>query len=170
MRIVEAEKAHIPGITAIYNDAILTTAAIWSEETSDEAERTAWLDDRRRGGFPVLVALDDEGGVAGYATFGPWRDRTGYRHTVEHSVYVRSDLRGRGLGRELMEALIPIARAQSRHAMVAAIEAGNSASIALHERLGFVRVGLLPQVGAKKGVWLDLALLQLTLDDEPFPL
>jgi phosphinothricin acetyltransferase len=169
MRITDADESHVAGIAAIYNDAVEHTTAIWNDTTVDVANRTAWLQDRRRQGYPVLVALDDDGAVAGYASFGDWRPFDGFRHTVEHSVYVRGDQRGAGLGRRLMEALIERARSLGKHVMVAAVEAGNTGSIRLHERLGFEHVGHLPQVGAKFGAWLDLAFLQLILDDAPAP-
>lgn len=169
MRITDADESHIAGIAAIYNDAVENTTAIWNDATVDLANRVTWLADRRRAGYPVLVALDDDGEVAGYASFGDWRPLDGFRHTVEHSVYVRGDQRGAGLGRTLMEALIGRARTLGKHVMVAAVEAGNTGSIRLHEKLGFERVGLLPQVGAKFGDWLDLAFLQLILDEAPAP-
>src|SRR6188472_581222 len=164
MEIRDAGPEDIEGIAAIYNDAVARTTAIWNETIVDAANRRAWLADRQRAGYPVLVAVDGDGTVLGYASFADWRAFDGYRHTVEHSVYVRADRRGGGIGTALMEALIARARALGKHVMVAGIEAGNAGSIALHERLGFERVGLMPQVGTKFGRWLDLAFLQLTLD------
>lgn len=168
MRITEADAGSIPAITAIYNDAVEHTTAIWNDRTVDEADRAAWVADHERAGFPVLVAVDDDE-VVGYATFGPWRPHDGYRYTVEHSVYVRGDQRGRGLGRTLMVELIERARALGLHAMVAGIASDNVGSIRLHEKLGFRTVGVLPQVGTKFGTWLDLTFLQLTLDDRERP-
>jgi phosphinothricin acetyltransferase len=164
MEIRDAGREDIEGITAIYNDAVEHTTAIWNETTVDTVNRLAWLADRQRAGYPVLVAVDDDGTVFGYASFGDWRAFDGYRHTVEHSVYVRAGQRGRGIGKALMLALIERARAIGKHAMVAGIEAKNAASIRLHEKLGFERVGYLKEVGTKFGTWLDLAFLQLTLD------
>lgn len=166
MEIRDARAGDVPGITPIYNDAVENTTAIWNEQIVDDANRLAWLTQRQDAGFPVLVAVEDssDGSVVGYATYGPWRPHDGYRHTVEHSVYVRSDQRGKGTGQALMRALIDRARSEGFHVMVAAIDAANEGSIRIHERLGFTRVGLLPQVGTKFGSWLDLALLQLTLD------
>lgn len=109
------------------------------------------------------------GEVLGYATYGPWRAFDAYRHTVEHSVYVRGDQRGRGLGRTLMEALLERAAAQGIHVMVAGKEAGNTGSLILHEKLGFEKVGHPPQVGTKFGQWLDLVFLQKTLDQREVP-
>lgn len=169
MKIRDAEPRHAAGIAAIYNDAVAHTTAIWNDTLVDPANRTAWLAERQRAGYPVLVAVDADDQVLGYATYGDWRAFDGYRHTVEHSVYVRTDQRGAGLGSELMAVLIERARSTGKHVMVAAIEAGNSGSVRLHEKLGFVQAGTLTQVGAKFGTWLDLAFLQLTLDERPVP-
>lgn len=169
MEIRDASRDDIEGITAIYNDAVLHTTAIWNETAVDAANRQAWLADRQRAGNPVLVAVDATGGVLGYASFGDWRPFEGYRHTVEHSVYVRADQRGAGIGAALMTALIGRARAVGKHVMMAGVEAENAASIRLHEKLGFERVGRMGQVGTKFGRWLDLAFLQLTLDARASP-
>lgn len=169
MPIRDAVEADAEGIMAIYNDAVAHTTAIWNERLVDAANRAAWIADRQSRGHPVLVMVDDAGEVIGYASFGDWRAFDGYRHTVEHSVYVRADRRGGGGGEALMIALIERARAIGKHVMVAGIEAGNAGSIRLHEKLGFVSVGLLPQVGMKFGRWLDLAFLQLRLDDRATP-
>ena len=199
MQIVDAQPVHAPGIAAIYNDAVAHTTAVWNEQLVGADNRAAWLADRQAAGFPVLVALGSDDGaksadevgtsgaadgagtsgaadgpagtgeVLGYATYGPWRAFDGYRHTVEHSVYVRGNQRGKGLGRTLMEALLERAAAQGIHVMVAGIEAGNTGSLILHEKLGFEQVGHLPQVGTKFGKWLDLTFLQLMLDDRRQP-
>lgn len=169
MHLRDAVPDDLVGITAIYNDAVANTTAIWNEKTVDVENRARWLADRLAAGYPVLVAVADGGTVLGYATFGDWRAFDGYRHTVEHSVYVAAAARGQGLGETLMRELLTRARLLGKHAMVAGIEAGNAASIRLHEKLGFTQVGLLPEVGCKFGRWLDLAFLQLTLDDRRDP-
>ena len=169
MQIRDAHAGDIEAILAIYNDAVSNTLAIWNERTVDAANRAAWLADRERAGYPVLVALDAQGTVAGYASFGDWRPFEGFRHTVEHSVYVRADRRGAGVGKALMVELIARARGLRKHVMVAGIEAGNAGSIALHKQLGFEEVGLMRQVGTKFGAWLDLAFLQLQLDTRSDP-
>lgn len=162
--IRDASEADLPGILAIYNDAVQHTTAIWNENLADLANRRAWLTERTGAGFPVLVMVDSAGAVLGYASYGPWRPHDGYRHTVEHSVYVRSDQRGQGLGVLLMQALIERARSAGLHVMVGAIESENAASIRLHQRLGFVTTGQMPQVGRKFGRWLDLTFMQLILE------
>lgn len=169
MQIRDAEHRDLEGILSIYNHAVAHTTAIWNDRQVDLGNRQAWLAERQRAGYPVLVAVSDAGDVLGYASFGDWRAFDGYRHTVEHSVYVRVDQQGGGIGRALMEALIQRARDIGKHVMVAGIEAGNRGSIRLHEALGFRQVGLLPEVGTKFGTWLDLAFLQLTLDRREDP-
>lgn len=158
----------LPGILDIYNDAVRNTTAIWNETPVDLANRQAWFEARAQQGYPILVAVD-ETGVLGYASFGDWRPFEGFRHTVEHSVYIRGDQRGKGLGPSLMTALIERARVCDKHVMVAAIESGNAASIRLHERLGFTITGQMTQVGVKFGRWLDLTFMQLNLDENALP-
>ncbi|OHV07846.1 GNAT family N-acetyltransferase [Kushneria phosphatilytica] len=170
MVLRDAVEADLVGIMEIYNLAVENTTAIWNEHTVDLANRLDWWRQRTNAGFPVLVAvLPAEERVLGYATYGPFRPHDGYRHSVEHSVYVHPDRRGEGIGGQLMAMLIEHARQQGRHAMIGGIDAGNRGSIRLHERFGFRQVGLMPQVGCKFGRWLDLALLQLTLDDSATP-
>ncbi|MDI6836909.1 MAG: GNAT family N-acetyltransferase [Rhizobiaceae bacterium] len=160
--IRDATEADLAAIRDIYNDAVEHTTAIWNEQLIDVENRRAWMELRRAKGFPVLVAELD-GKVAGYASYGDWRAFDGYRHTVEHSVYVHKDARGAGIGKALMEALIGRAREGRVHVMIAAIEAGNTASIRLHERMGFRLVGIHREVGTKFGRWLDLAMMELML-------
>ncbi|MFC7396467.1 GNAT family N-acetyltransferase [Chelatococcus sp. GCM10030263] len=157
-----ATEADLGDILAIYNDAVLTTTAIWNETPADLESRRAILADRRAKGYPFLVA-EAEGRVVGYASFGDFRLFEGYRHTVEHSVYVAADQRGRGIAKSLMPPLIDAARDLGKHVMVAGIEAGNAPSIRLHEHFGFETVGHMREVGTKFGRWLDLVLMQKIL-------
>ena len=162
--IREADERDLPGILAIYNHAVAHTTAIWNETLVDVDNRRAWLTERQRAGFPVRVAVDATGTVLGYASYGTWRSIEGFRHTVEHSVYVAQGCQGQGLGKALLSDLIAQAQAAGLHVMVAAIESGNQASIALHQRLGFAVTGQMPQVGRKFGRWLDLTFMQLMLE------
>jgi len=161
--IRDALPADMRAVLAIYNDAVLNTTAIWNEQPVDLANREAWFNARAAQAYPILVAVNAENEVVGYASFGDWRPFEGFRHTVEHSVYVRADQRGNGLGPRLMGALIERAKTCDKHMMVAAIESGNAASIHLHQKLGFVITGQMPQVGTKFGRWLDLTFMQLDL-------
>lgn len=159
----------LPAIRAIFNDLILKSTAVYTETEVSLDERTAWYRGRVDAGFPVLVAVaaDDEREVLGYASYGPFRGVwPGYRHTVEHSVHIRADQRGRGLGTALIQALFPLARAAGVHVMVGAIDADNLGSIRLHERLGFRETGRMPEVGRKFDRWLDLVFMQRRMDED----
>jgi phosphinothricin acetyltransferase len=107
----------------------------------------------------VLVAETD-GGVVGFSSFGEWRSRWGYRYTVEHSVHVRADQRGKGFGRALIEALFPRAAAIGIHMMMAHIDSAATASLRLHEKLGFTKVGTCREVGRMHGGWLSVVVMQ----------
>ncbi|MBN9023643.1 MAG: N-acetyltransferase [Rhizobiales bacterium] len=160
--IRDATPDDLPAITAIYNDAVLHTTAIWNETVVDVENRRAWHDARIALGYPVLVAAVGDAVIA-YGTFGDFRAFDGYRHTVEHSVYVAADARRRGIASALVAALAGRAAALGKHVMVAGIAADNAGSIALHARLGFVETGRMPEVGRKFGRWLDLVLMQRML-------
>ena len=163
MDIRDAIETDMPAILAIHNEVIATSTAIYSETPSTLAERIDWWRSRIASGFPVIVSEDDSG-LVGYASFGEFRGRPGYRFTVEHSIYVRQDRRGSGAGAVLMTDLIDRARAAGKHVMIAGVDAENEASIRFHERLGFERVARFKEVGYKFGRWLDLVFLQLMLD------
>lgn len=160
MIIRDATDADIPAITAIYNDAIAHTVSVWHDDVVDTDNRLAWLRDHQEHGYPVLVAELD-GAVVGYARYGEFRHFSGYRYTMEHSVFIREDARRQGIGRALMAELIERARGGGVHVLVGAIEAGNTGSIALHRELGFEDAGVLREVGWKADRWLDLAFLTL---------
>lgn len=162
MIIRAAVDADLDGILEIHNSAIRDSLAIWSDVEVDRADRERWLAQHVADGHPVLVAEVD-GNVAGYAAYSQWREKIGYRHTMEHSVYVAGEYQRRGIARALMVELIDAARAAGVHVMIGAIEAGNTASIALHEQLGFEEPVVIREVGTKYGKWLDLALMRLEL-------
>jgi len=153
------DRTQLPGVLAIYNEAIRGSTAVFSDEEVTLQSREAWLEAKRTAGYPVLVACDG-GEVLGFGTFGDFRAWPGYRFTVEHSLYVDARHRRRGIGQALLERLIGEARSLGKHALIAGIEAGNRDSIRLHERLGFREVGTLHEVGTKFGRWLDLKFLE----------
>ena len=165
MDIRDAREADAGGILRIYNDAVANTTAIWNDQLSSLEARLAWLRERQQSGYPVLVAAK-AADILGYASFGPFRPWDGYRHTIEHSVYVDGASRQRGIGAALVNALIARARAMRMHVMVAGIEATNTPSLELHARLGFAEVGHLRAVGRKFDRWLDLVFMQLMLEAE----
>ncbi|HZG86823.1 GNAT family N-acetyltransferase [Paenibacillus sp.] len=156
MTIRDAEREDLVSITDIYNDAILHTTAVYDYEPHSLDSRIAWFENRRSGGFPVIV-YEVGGAVAGFASFGPFRPHQGYRYTVEHSLYVHREYRKRGIGRALLERLIELAESSGYAVLVGGIDAANVESIRLHERFGFEHAGTIPKAGCKFGRWLDLA-------------
>jgi len=168
MEVRDATLDDLHGMLEIFNDAIVNTTAVWRDAPEDLASRRSWFEGRQAREFPVMIAAEGDQ-VLGFGSYGDFRMFDGYRHTVEHSIYVRSDRRRVGLGRALLEALVDHARAHRVHAMIGGIEAGNQASLALHSAMGFREVARMPQVGCKFGRWLDLVFVQLLLDSRPTP-
>ena len=162
LQLRDATEPDLPGLLAIYNEVIATSTAIYSCVPVTLEERHQWWQARIAQGYPVLIARDALG-VLGFSTFGDFRTWPGYRYTVEHTVHVRADGRGRGIGSQLVSALFPRAAALGKHMMVAGVDAANAASIRFHERLGFTRAGTLREVGRKFERWLDLVFLQRPL-------
>jgi L-amino acid N-acyltransferase len=160
----DASTEDLPGILALYNEIITRSTAVYALLPTTLEERRGWLHARAASGYPVLVAVR-EAQLIGFSSFGDWRGTwPGYRYTVEHTVHVQAEARGAGVGRRLLEALFPRARALGKHVMLGAIDADNHASIRFHERLGFVPVAHFREVGHKFGRWLDLVFVQKLLD------
>ncbi len=162
-----ATAADAGAIVSILNALLATTTIEWTDTPHTADSILEWLDDHET----VLVA-EEHDDLVGVAAFGWFRDavqRPGYRFTVEDTIHVRQDRWGSGVGRELMRALIDEARASGKHTMVAAIDGANEASIRFHDRMGFVEVARMPEIGTKFGRWLDLVLLQFRLDDRANP-
>jgi phosphinothricin acetyltransferase len=160
---------HSPEILAILNEVIATSTALYDYEPRPPESMEGWFRAKDAGRFPVIGAVDVDGRLLGFATYGSFRAWPAYKYTVEHSVYVHRDQRGKGIGRALLERLIAAAREQDLHVLVAGIDVENLASIELHERLGFVHAGTLRHAGFKFGRWLDLAFYQLLLDTPAQP-
>ncbi|GAB4519894.1 MAG: GNAT family N-acetyltransferase [Roseibium sp.] len=169
MKIRDAEPRDVPAILDLYNRAIRETTAAWTtrEETLDD--RLEWFEARMRQDLPVLVAEGGDGLVLGFASYGPFRPREGYRLTAEHTVYVDPGAQRKGIGRGLVTRIVEIAADRGVHVLVGAVDGDNAASIGLHQALGFQVAGRLPQVGTKFGRWLDLVLVVKVLGEGPPP-
>jgi phosphinothricin acetyltransferase len=158
-----ATRNDLPQILDIYNEVILNTTAVYSYEPHTLEMREAWFKERTENGFPVFVA-EAENKIAGFCTYGHFRAWPAYKFTVESSVHIHADFRGKGIAKQLMQTLIAFAKAQGLHAMIAGIDADNKTSIALHKKLGFEITGNLKQVGYKFDRWLDLTFMELILE------
>lgn len=160
---------HALAILDIFNETILTSTALYDYRPRPPSSMVSWFEAKVEGGYPVIGLEDGKGALLAFGSFGPFRAWPAYKYTVEHSVYVHKDCRGQGLGRVVLQQLIAAAKARQLHCMIGGIDATNTGSIRLHERLGFQHAGTLPQVGFKFGRWLDLRFYQLLLDTPTEP-
>jgi L-amino acid N-acyltransferase YncA len=170
VRLIDCNEAeHAPAILEILNDAIVNSTALYDYVPRPAAAMSAWFAAKRAGGFPVVGAVDAEGTLLGFASWGTFRAFPAYKYTVEHSVYVHRDCRGRGLGERLLREVIRRAREAQVHVIVGCVDATNAGSIVLHTRLGFTHSGTIREAGFKFGRWLDAAFYQLNLDTPTDP-
>jgi phosphinothricin acetyltransferase len=146
-------------VAAIYNHEVTESVSTFDTEPRSVAAQRSLIRRRDAGRHPFLVAELD-GVVVGYGSLSAYKQRAGYRHTVEDSVYVDGAVQGRGVGRALLTELVRLADAGGHHCVLAFIATPNPASVALHESLGFQPAGLQREVGWKHGRWVDVAMLQ----------
>ena len=163
MRTRLAQLSDAEAIADIYNAAVGTPLNFDLRERTIE-DQTAFLRDRS-GAYAAVVAVDDDGEVVGFASLSPYRTRPAYSTTVEDSVYVRADQRGKGVGRFLLDELLAVASRHGFHSIIARIVGGNEPSIALHRAAGFELVGTEREVGRKFRRWLDVVIMQLLVTD-----
>src|SRR5258708_34922659 len=154
---------HASAILDILNEAIANSTALYDYRPRAPESMVGWFKAKDTGGFPVIGALEDEK-LMGFASYGTFRAWPAYKYSVEHSLYVHRDHRGKGVGAALLTRLIAAARERQVHTMIGGIDAAHSASISLPEKLGFVHAGTIRHAGFKFGRWLDLAFYQLLLD------
>jgi L-amino acid N-acyltransferase YncA len=163
MELRPCTEQQLPEILDIYNDAILNSTALYDYKTRTIEMMHTWYADKLKGNYPIVGAFDQNNVLLGFSTYGKFRVQPAYKYTVEHSVYVCPDKRGKGIGKILLKEIIKKADEQDYHVMVAAIDASNSVSIKLHEKESFEFCGLIKQSGYKFKKWLDLAFYQLIL-------
>ena len=163
MHLKSCNEQQLPEILDIFNDAILNSTALYDYKIRTMDTMNAWYADKLIHNQPIIGAFDDNNVLLGFTSYGMFRVRPAYKYTVEHSVYVRSDKRGAGIGKMLLREIIKNAAAQNYHVMVGVIDSSNEISIKLHENEGFVLNGVWKEVGYKFGKWLDAAFYQLIL-------
>ena len=146
----------------IYNDVIVNTTAVYDYQPHTLEMRRQWFRIKEAQGFPVFVAEED-GKVVGFSSIGPFRAWAAYKYSVENSIYVAADQRGKGIGKLLIAPLVEASVQLDMHTIIAGIDATNEASIKLHSSFGFKEVAHFKQVGYKFGRWLDLTFMQLLL-------
>lgn len=170
MKLIDCtEVRHAGAILEIFNEAIVTSTALYDYKPRAPESMGAWFATKRANGFPVIGVEDEAGALLGFASYGTFRAWPAYKYSVEHSIYVHKDHRGKGLGRTLLTAIVEAAQARDVHTLIGGIDATNAGSIALHESLGFTHAGTIRQAGFKFGRWLDLAFYQRLLDTPAEP-
>ncbi|MGH7396463.1 MAG: GNAT family N-acetyltransferase [Candidatus Rokuibacteriota bacterium] len=159
--IRDADDRDLPAINAIFNREITESAYVYAEVPITLDDRRAWLQMHRSAGLPVVVAIHpgDAAQILGWASLSPYRAASGYRFTLEASVYVSHVAHRRGIGRRLVATLDDAARARGVHAVVASIDSENAPSIALFEQFGYVEAARLTEVGRKFERWRTQLLL-----------
>lgn len=165
VRVRLATEADIPAVQEIYAYYVKHTTASFEEEAPTVAEMTARCQRVQARGLPFLVAAKGRD-IIGYAYASPFRERSGYRYTIEDSVYVAKEALGRNVGNALMNELIARCTALGFRQMIAVIgDSTNAASLALHSRHGFFVVGALSSTCFKFGRWVDAVLMQRILGE-----
>jgi L-amino acid N-acyltransferase len=158
LKIRSAEIKDIPGITDIYNDAILNTTATCDTEIKSIENRMDWLNAHSKK-YPVLVALENEN-VVGWASMSLWSDRIAYEDTAEISIYIHRDFRNKGIGNSLFQKIIAAGKIGGLHCILSRITQDNEMSVYLHEKFGFTHIGIMKEVANKFGKILDVHMMQ----------
>lgn len=162
-----AVRTDMADVREIYNYYVTNSVVTLDEKKWSHAQWLSKFDHLHKLGLPFLVAVSPTGQVLGYGLVAPWTGTSGYRYTVENSIYLGQAATGKGLGRALLEALIAACEDLGIREMVAVIsDKGAEASVALHERLGYVEVGRMGRVGFKFGRWIGTIYLQKHLDQK----
>lgn len=156
-----ATEADLPAINAIYNHYVAHSTCTYQLAPETAEARLAWF--HRHGPEHPITVAEIGGEIVGWASLNVFNPREAYARTVENSVYIHHQHHRRGLGHAMLADLIARARALDHHTIIAGISAEQTASMRLHERLGFVEIGRLREVGFKHGQWLDVVSLQLML-------
>ena len=161
LRVRLAEPRDGEAIRAIYNREVTGSTVTFDLVPRSLEDQLAWIDEHS-GGYPAVVVVDDDL-VVGFGSLSPWRPRPAYAPTVEDSVYVHHEHRGRGVGRLVIGELVTLGQSHGFHSIMARIVGGHEASISLHAKFGFEHAGIEREVGRKFGKWLDVVLMQRML-------
>lgn len=148
-----------PGILTIYNESVLNSTATFDTDPRTPEKQVEWFN-RHKANHPVLVA-EENGQIAGWASLSPWSDRCAYDSTVEVSVYLAPEQRGKGLGFQLLQQVTEAGRKAGNHTVISRISSDNLASIRIHEKAGYSTVGTMKEVGFKFGRFLDVVMMQI---------
>ena len=151
-------------IMDIYNEAVANTTATFDTEPRTMDKQMDWWAKHKKN-HPVLVA-EEQGKITGWASLSPWSDRCAYDSTVEVSVYIHKDFRGRGIGSKLLEIVTLEGGKSDNHTVISRIAEGNGSSVHIHEKLGYKHVGVMKEVGFKFGKLLDVFMMQYIYEQD----
>jgi len=163
MSVRTAHVSDAKAIAEIYNFEVENSTATFDLVPRSLEDQRDWIS-ARSGAFAAIVAVNPDSQVVGFAALSTYRDRAGYRTTVEDSVYVHRDYHRQGVGRLLLSSLLDLARESGFHTVIARIDSQSTGSLELHQSLGFERVGVERQIGRKFGRWLDSVIMQHMLE------
>ena len=157
-------------ILEIFNDAIVNSTALYDYKPRTLEMMEQWFTAKEKGNYPVVGVVDEKNTLLGFGSYGTFRNWPAYKYSVEHSLYVHKEHRGKGVGSIVLKELIEHAEQQNYHCMIGGIDAQNAASIALHKKFGFVFCGRINHAGFKFNRWLDLEFYQLILKTPENPI
>jgi phosphinothricin acetyltransferase len=169
MKTIKCDFTYAEQILAIFNDAILTSTALYDYKSRNMDDMKSWFEVKNQNSYPVIGIVDEMEKLLAFGSYGQFRTWQAYKYSIEHSLYVEKSHRGKGLGKIILSELIQAARKQQYHCMVAGIDSTNIASIKLHKQYNFEHCGTIKQVGFKFNSWLNLDFYQLLLDSPSNP-
>jgi len=162
--IKPCDEAQLPEMLEMFNDAIINTTSVYDYKPRTMEFMVDWYNSKLKGGYPLIGLFDIHDNLLGFGTYGSFRSRPAYKYSIEHSIYVRNDMRGRGYGKVLLKEIIAQAIRNDYHVIVGGIDSDNAISISFHEKMGFEFSGKIKHAGYKFGKWLDLSFYQLILN------
>lgn len=169
MDIIYCDKRYAKQILDIFNDAIANSTALYDYNPRTLENMDSWFESKAKKQFPVIGLVDEEDHLLGFGSYGTFRAWPAYKYTVEHSLYIQKEQRGKGLGKVLLSEIIKNAIQQDYHCLVAGIDSTNRTSIGLHLSQGFELSGRIKHAGYKFSEWLDLEFYQLILPTPDYP-
>jgi phosphinothricin acetyltransferase len=168
--IKPCEENQLPEILEILNDAIINSTALYDYKPRTIENLNSWYEAKIKNNYPIIGLFDKSGILLGFGSYGPFRNWPAYKYTIEHSIYVKSEMRNKGLGKILLKEIINNATEEDYHVLVGGIDSTNIVSIKLHENLGFTFSGTIKHAGYKFGKWLDLSFYQMILKTPLIPI
>ena len=169
MKIISCTKDHAQAILDILNEAIVNSTALYDYVPRGPETMNSWFDIKIKNNFPVIGLINEEGQLVAFGSYGTFRAWPAYKYSVEHSLYVHKDHRGKGYGKIILQQLIQDAKDKGYHNLIAGIDSENITSKKLHEASGFVFSGRIKHAGYKFSKWLDLDFYQLLLPTPAHP-